>query len=256
MVITQSGHRMLRILNDLIDISKIEAGETTLNVEMFDLDEVVSDLYSFFKPQADKKQLKFTYKCSDNENKKIVETDRTKLSQIFANLISNAIKYTDEGSIHFECRADEERLMFSVKDTGIGIPDPVLDKIFDRFGRYETHHTKYREGVGLGLAISKAYADLLGGRLNVESVLGEGSVFSFEMPLKEGLLHNLPAGKDQNSSHDMQFQSQIVLIAEDDDDNYLYMEELLSETNLTLLRAENGKEAVDLVKQHPGINSY
>jgi PAS domain S-box-containing protein len=251
-VIMKSGQRMLRILNDLIDISKIEAGETALNIEAFDLEESMAGFYEFFLPEARKQGLELNYSTDIPSNQSIVQTDKTKVSQIFSNLISNALKYTDEGSVNFSCKVINEELFFEVSDTGVGISDAIIDKIFDRFGRYEKHHVKFREGVGLGLAICKAYADILGGSLDVESKIGEGSHFTYSMPLCEETVNGGKQEK-QNPSDPIKFKSQVVLIAEDDDHNYMYLEELLSETNLKLLRAENGKQAVELVKNNPDI---
>lgn len=251
-VIMQSGKRMLRILNDLIDISKIEAGEIHLNIEAFDAEEICRELYEFYNRQAAEKGLELHYTADFSEEGSIIQSDKTKISQIFSNLIGNAIKYTDDGQVSFRCRLRDNMLSFTVEDTGVGISKSNQKKIFDRFGRFEKHHQKFREGVGLGLAICKAYADMLGGSFDIESEIGEGSVFTYQMPTRDEDAEQTN-DKQHKAEKPVTFKKDVVLIAEDDDHNYMYLEELLSETNLQLLRAENGKDAVDLVKQNPDI---
>jgi len=184
-VIEQSGQRMLNIINDLIDISKIEAGETILRIRETNVNKMLHELHLFFMPDVNQKNIYFDYHCDLSDDESIIETDVTKLNQILTNLIKNAIKFTDNGSIKFGYKYKDNMLEFYVTDTGPGIPSEQKDLIFERF-RQGTHSlNKIHEGAGLGLAISKAYIELLGGSIWIESEIGKGSTFKFDMPIRQ-----------------------------------------------------------------------
>ena len=186
-VIEQSGKRMLDIINDLIDISKIEAGLIETNFREVNINEDLDALYAFFKPEAASKGLSLEYKKGLTRKESVIVTDQTKFNQIVTNLIKNAIKYTHEGRIEFGYRKKDAWLEFYVDDTGIGIADELKKKIFERFRQADLSHAKGFEGAGLGLSISKAFAELLEGNIWVESNSTGGSTFYFTLPyaLKE-----------------------------------------------------------------------
>jgi signal transduction histidine kinase len=181
-LVRKSSERLLDTINDIIEISKIQAKEATLNVSAFDLNESVSFLFDFFKPEANEKKLFLTLKNTISDKKITLQTDKNKLESILSNLIKNAIKFTHEGSIEFGIQQDNNVVRFYVKDTGIGIPAERQNAIFERFTQADLTITKPYEGSGLGLSISKAYADLLGGKISVESEEGKGSIFTFSLP--------------------------------------------------------------------------
>jgi len=181
-VIEKSGQRMLNIINDLIDISKIEAGETTLRIRKINVNRMLHELHLFFMPEGSKKNICIDFHCDLTENESTIETDGTKLNQVLTNLIKNALKFTEEGSINFGYRVKEQVLEFFVSDTGPGISDDQKDLIFERFRQSSLNLTRKYEGAGLGLAISKAYIELLGGSIWLESELGKGSTFFFTLP--------------------------------------------------------------------------
>ena len=180
-LIGKSGQRMLNIINDLVDISKIEAGETTLRIRKTNINRMLRELHLFFKPEADQKTLMINYHCDLSDESSFIETDDQKLNQILSNLIKNSIKFTDQGSITFGYKRQNSTLEFYVTDTGSGIAAEHKKIIFDRFRQGTLHLTRKHEGAGLGLAISKAYVELLGGELGVESDLGIGSTFRFNL---------------------------------------------------------------------------
>ncbi len=183
-VIEKSGQRMLNIINDLIDISKIEAGETIIRIRKTDLNKMLKEIHLFFIPEANFKTIQIDYHCGLPDESCNIETDSTKLSQILINLLKNAVKFTKEGSIHFGYKQIGSMIEFYVSDTGPGIPPEQTEQIFERFKQSTLNLTRNYEGAGLGLSISKAYVEMLGGSIRVESELGKGSIFLFELPLK------------------------------------------------------------------------
>lgn len=196
-IIEKSGIRMLNIINDIIDISKIESGEMQTLITETDVNEKIQDLYYFFKPEVESKGLKFQYKTSLPSEKSIVKTDGEKLFAVLINLVKNAIKFTNQGYIEigYELKQIEnknqrilnihEELEFFVKDSGIGIHSDYTEFIFERFRQGSESLNRSYEGAGLGLAISKAYIEMLGGTIRVESEKGKGSAFYFTIPYSE-----------------------------------------------------------------------
>lgn len=183
-VIEQSGHRMLNIINDLIDISKIEAGETTLRIRETNVNRILHDLHLFFMPEVNQKNINLDYHCDLSDIESMIETDVTKLNQILTNLIKNAVKFTDKGSISFGYKLKNKMLEFYISDSGPGIRPEQKDFIFERFRQGTQSLNKIHEGAGLGLAISKAYIELLGGTIWIESEFGKGSTFRFDTPIR------------------------------------------------------------------------
>lgn len=181
-MIEKSGLRMLNIINDLIDISKIEAGETTLRIKKTSINKMLRELHLFFIRESSQKNINLDYHCDLPEEESYIETDSTKLSQVLTNLIKNAIKFTEEGSVVFGYKQKNTMFEFFVADSGPGIPPEQKDLIFERFRQSTLNLTRKYEGAGLGLAISKAYVELLGGTIGIESELGKGSTFYFTLP--------------------------------------------------------------------------
>ena len=181
-LIQQSGQRMLNLINDLIDISRIEAGETKLQITPTPVNKVLRDLHAFFMPAVSINNLQLHCAPGLSDTESIIETDNGKLVQILTNLLQNALKFTRTGTIDFGYTRQGTALQFYVTDTGIGISDEMQEKIFDRFRQVDNTLTRNHEGSGLGLSISKAYAAMLGGKLSVQSVEGIGSTFTFTLP--------------------------------------------------------------------------
>lgn len=260
---------LLDIINDILDISKIESGQLPVNIEESDLNELFTDIYSFFKEyqkRINKQHIRFRLQalCTAQEN--MVLTDKVKLKQIFINLISNAFKFTDEGFIEGGCQLDEGNMLFYVTDTGIGIPADKHQFIFDRFTQLNQGGKKNIGGTGLGLSIVKALVNLLGGKIYLESEPGRGSTFYFTIPYKP-VKSLLAQPKSEEGQKEFYFSNKTVLIVEDDPFNAVYISEVLSKTGLNILIAENGREAIeksltqniDLVLMDirlPDINGY
>jgi PAS domain S-box-containing protein len=252
-IVIDSGNQLLGIVNDILDISRIEAGLVLLVKEKVSVNEMINALFAFFEPQAlDKKiQLKAVKSLSDEESELV--TDKLRLRQILTNLLNNALKFTEKGEIEFGYRKSEGYLQFYVMDTGIGIPGELHEKIFEPFHQAELEISYHYGGTGLGLSISRKLAELLGGKIWLESEKGKGSVFNFTIPCYSDFENARPesaeqAVKDQSAS-DMQ-----VLVAEDDDTNYLYLEKALTKENIKPIRAINGQQAVEICRGNPDIH--
>jgi PAS domain S-box-containing protein len=185
-IIEKSGKRMLNIINDIVDISKIEAGLMNLEIKETIINEQIEDIYAFFKPEAEAKGIRLSFKNSLPEKAAIIKTDSEKLYAILTNLVKNAIKYTLNGSIElgYSLKKEQEshKVEFYVKDTGVGIPKERQNAIFERFIQAEITNKMAHQGAGLGLAITKSYLEMAGGEIWVDSEEGKGSTFYFTLP--------------------------------------------------------------------------
>ena len=270
-VIQKSGERMLDIINNLLDISRIEAGLTKVKLVKTNLSELFIELDNFFKPECEKKGLELIFKLDQNGEKNCIFTDEEKLSAILTNLIKNAIKFTHEGSIEVECKNDGENTLFTVSDTGIGIAKDRQSAIFERFIQADIEDVDVYEGAGLGLAISKSFVKMLGGEIWVESfpeekidqtdslVVGEnmkhGSVFSFTIPCKGDVADKpdeIPGQTIQQKS--LELPKLKILIVEDDDLSLMFLEIALKPIANEILIAQSGMDAIDTVKNNPDID--
>jgi len=181
-IIEKSGARMLNTITDLIDISKIESGQTEISLSTVDINGQLDSMFAIFKPQADKKGVQLFVKSTPEIEGCHIHTDREKLETIFTQLLKNAIKYTNKGFIELGCESIDNYIRFYVKDTGIGIETDKQQAVFDRFTQADNSLSKNYEGAGLGLSITKAFVEMLGGNIYVESEPGNGSVFYFTIP--------------------------------------------------------------------------
>lgn len=184
-IIEQSGNRLLNIINDLIDVSKIEAGLMKVDVTETNINKQLEYIYSFFKPEVEAQGMELSYKAPLSANEATIQTDQEKVYAILTNLVKNAIKYSHEGAIVFGYTPKDEVLEFYVKDTGVGIPEDKQAAVFERFIREGHDGKKFRQGAGLGLTITKAYLEMLGGKIWLESRKGIGSTFYFTLPYKQ-----------------------------------------------------------------------
>jgi signal transduction histidine kinase len=182
-IIRKGGDRLLKIINDIIDISKIESGQMLVSISKTNISEQLQTVYSFFKPEADSKRIMLINTNESPAEDTIIDTDAQKIYAIHTNLIKNAIKFTQSGFVEFGFEKRNAHLEFFVKDTGIGISSEQKEFIFERFRQGNDTLTRNFEGTGLGLSISKAYVEMLGGKIWVESEYGKGSVFHFTIPV-------------------------------------------------------------------------
>lgn len=183
-IIEVSGRRMLNLLNDLIDISKIESGQMTVYESAVDINEINKTVFDFFSLEAQGKGLGLQYENSLSDDKAIIKTDKDKFYAVLSNVLKNAIKYTDQGKIDFGYQLKDGWIEYFVKDTGIGVPEDRQLAIFDRFVQADIADSMAKQGAGLGLSISKAFVEMLGGKIWVESYDGKGSCFYFTIPYR------------------------------------------------------------------------
>jgi PAS domain S-box-containing protein len=183
-IIEKNGLRMLNILNNIIDISKIEAGLMTCNLETTILNSIFIEIFESFKPEADIKLIDLRLILPENSDDEQLITDKFKLDAIIINLVKNALKYTDTGFVEFGYTKKETEYLLYVKDSGIGVAKDRFDAIFERFIQAEINDRLARQGTGLGLGIAKAYVELLGGKIWIDSELGKGSSFYFTIPFQ------------------------------------------------------------------------
>jgi CheY-like chemotaxis protein len=251
---------MLNIINNLIDISKIEAGQISLTLSDCNINEQLNYLQIFFYPEAKKKNLNLTYTTEFTDDESVIITDSEKLYAILSNLIKNSLKFTHKGSIEFGYRKKSGFLEFYVKDTGIGIPKNRQEAIFDRFVQADIEDKEVYEGAGLGLSITKAFVELLGGEIWLESVVDQGTCFYFTIPLKKAngtsVKETKKAEKTEKESivNKFMFGDLKVMIAEDESVSDQYLTAVISEITGNIFHARTGKEAVEIFKKNPDID--
>jgi signal transduction histidine kinase len=183
-MVNNSARHLLDLINDVLDISKIEAGQLNVLNETFHLPASVEKVIQSAQPLAEKKGLKLSVKIDPQIG--LISSDRRRVEQILLNLISNAVKFTEKGFIDVACITAENKIIISVRDTGIGIKKEDMNKLFNAFQQIESGLTRKYDGTGLGLSISKKLAELLGGKIIVESVWDKGSTFSFILSSEGG----------------------------------------------------------------------
>ena len=256
-IIEKSGKRMLNIINDIINISKVESGQIEVTNTETNVNEQIEYLQTFFKPEALQKNISINLIKELSPQDTFVITDREKLYAIVTNLIKNAIKFTNEGSIDFGCIKKGDYLEFFVKDTGLGISDSQKKIIFERFRQANDTISRTHEGSGLGLAISKAYVEMQGGKIWVESKEGKGSTFYFTIPyhskneLKEKIAvkKQISNVKEENNVKDLK-----VLIVEDDAISKLLITIAVKPYSREILKVTTGYEAVETCRNNPDID--
>lgn len=258
-IIYNNSKQLLNLINDIIDISKIESGQINVYNSETNLNFICTDLVRIFESELEKQNkqhidFKFENKLPDSES--VFYCDGGRITQILTNLIGNAIKFTDAGHIRFGYSIANENqfIEFYVADTGIGIEEKNIDLIFERFKQADDRINRKYGGTGLGLTISRELAGLLGGKLWVESDPGKGSIFRFTIPYetsdtKPAIISEFKSTEGKNN-----IEGKYILIVEDDYASYLYLESILEEKGAKLVWAETGLSAIELVKQNPLIS--
>lgn len=251
-----SNQYLISLINDILDMSRIESGKMELNVQPMDMEDFVRSLEGMMRPQAEQKGLRFIVenRCCQGL---VLVTDRLRLEQVLINIIGNAVKFTGEGGdVIFSITPEEgssggQRLTFSVKDTGIGIASEAMDSIFNAFEQAEKNTSVKYGGTGLGLAISSRLVQMMGGTLGVRSVLGEGSEFYFTLTLPIGKLDGQRPRSREPEHHD--FHGKRLLVVEDNLLNQEIAQSLLEMEGFLVETEENGQAALDAFGNHePG----
>jgi PAS domain S-box-containing protein len=244
-VIMKSSDHLLSIITDIVDISNIEANLIKTIKNEISVNSILNSLCNQFIPTAMEKNILMSCENGLSDSESIVLTDSTKLTQILSNLISNALKFTGEGYIKLSYKVLGEFIEFCVSDTGIGIPGEYHEKIFDRFYQIQSSDSRLYEGTGLGLAITQAYVELMGGKVWLDSEPGKGTSFFFTIPYEKPLVKTNPIVTTTVSKDFVFPVKKTILVAEDMDSNFKLIRYFLSGINADILRAENGKEAVE-----------
>lgn len=254
-IIKNSGENLLRIINDILDISKIEADMIVFEEHPLSIKEIFKSLQSMMHQKAKDKELELIYKAEENVPD-VLLGDPTRITQILINLTGNSIKFTKRGKVEVTAKViaeEKERsiLQFLVADTGIGIPEDKLNTIFERFKQAEDHTTRNYGGTGLGLSIAKQLVELQGGQMSITSKLEQGTQIMFTLPLKTTKeVFNVKTNDDEKKFDREELKKLKILLAEDNPINVKLVMSLLQDYEIEADVAENGKEAVEKVKNN------
>jgi len=268
-IINQRCSDLLEIINDILDIAKIESAQLTINIEECDLNFLFLELMAFFKEhqkRTGKDQINFKLEALPNGADNLILTDKGKLKQIMINLIGNAFKFTSSGAIEGGCKLNNGELMFYLSDTGIGIPSDKHEYIFERFSQLSQGQSRLYGGTGLGLSIVKGLVNLLGGNIWLESEIGKGTTFYFSIPYRK-INAVQPIQITTLAPEKYDFTDIKLLIVEDDLYNSEYLLEILSDTGFDIVHTEFGKESVKIALEQeinivlmdirlPDLNGY
>ncbi|HBX52835.1 MAG TPA: hypothetical protein DEH02_17355 [Bacteroidales bacterium] len=251
-LIQSSGNQLLSIINDVIDISKIEAGQVSVQLLETNINYLLEDVIRFYEPASRTKKIEIELQkyCQDAESFCI--TDEVKLRQILMNLAGNSIKFTSEGKVSIGYTKEKGKFIFFVKDTGIGISPENHKNIFNRFWQAPNSNGKIYGGTGLGLSVSKSLVEALGGNIWLSSAEGKGTDFYFSIPT------NMPVPETENKAQESKIitekskdiKGKTIIVAEDEEINFLYIKKLLTCQDMNVLWAKNGKEAIELLELH------
>ena len=258
--INASGSHLLSLVEDIFDISLIESGEVKIQNEDVNIFSFLNNIQKIIKSEQkkmNKQNIDIHHKLIEDDSAIMVHTDSRKLSQIFLNLLKNALKFTHEGHIEYgyikEKENDKSILKFFVKDTGIGISKEKQALIFDIFRQGDDTHTRKYEGVGIGLSVAKRLTELLGGKIWLESHDGKGSEFYFTIPLSNNSIkENKTISIETKKVNDL--SGKTLLIVEDVESNYIYLKALLKKLNINILWAKTGREAISFCNDYPEID--
>ena len=249
-VIRMKGNNLLSLIDDTIELSKFETGSIAINKTEFEIYPMLVELLDAFdarRVQLGKTNILLTLKVPEDQSGVKIFTDPGRLQQLLSNLLSNAIKFTVKGEVEFGYKKSGKFFKFYVKDTGIGIEDEIQDQIFNRFREVEETSSRKYGVTGLNLTISKHIVELLGGKIKVKSELNKGSRFQISIPVES------PKRKKSNMNEfedltTINWKDRVILIAEDEEINYRFLEAVVQKTQAQILRAKTGKEAVELCK--------
>ncbi len=261
-IIEKSGIRMLNIINDIISISKIESQQVEVSLSETNINEQVEYIYHFFRPEAEQKKLHISYKNELPKNEAFINTDREKVYAVLTNLVKNAIKFTQTGSIELGCSKKDGFFEFYVKDSGPGIPEGQMEMVFKRFRQGTKDLTLNHEGAGLGLSISKAYVEMLGGKIRAENNTGKngnasGAAFFFTIPdhpVKKTNHITLTTPTPTNKPQKKKIRKLNILLVEDDKFSEILITKMVKDFSGKFLTATTGIEAVNIFRKNADIN--
>lgn len=248
-LISNSGKDLLSLVDNIVDVAKIETDQLVMNKGKVSIDSLFNDIFTDYSKNTkliNQDDLELILDLPDEYKEITLYTDLFRLKQVFNNLIDNAIKFTDKGSVHFGIsNIWNDTVEFYVKDTGIGIAEKIQETIFKSFSKADNSYTKEYNGTGLGLSISKSLVELMGGEIRLVSHQGKGSVFYFTHKLPQKEVENIKQKYKNNNN----WEHLSILIVEDVEQNYQYLEYVLKSTKAKITWAKNGEEAVDYFKE-------
>jgi len=244
-----SAHSLLSIINDILDMSKIEAGKLELNPINYDFQLLLDNVHSMFSYVTKKKGIEFKYEI-EGKMPRYLYGDDIRLKQVLTNICGNAVKYTEKGFVKFKVTASEDKLTFEIKDSGIGMRKEDLPKLFNTFQRIETEQNRTIVGTGLGLSISKTFVEMMGGSIIVDSEYEQGSVFMIIIPIVLGKKEEVKSNKGLLEGHTLVAPDAKVLVVDDNEFNIRVAEGLLGLFKIEAHKASSGKEAIDLVQNN------
>ena len=253
-IIQNSGEDLLRLINDIIDLSKLEADDIEIMESDINIQYLFEELQKSFTRELQKRDKTGVHlSCHISEENIVAKTDSLRLRQVLSNLISNAVKFTERGSIVFSCEPKGKELVFSVADTGVGMPKEDQPRIFDRFTKFDYQGLNH-EGTGIGLAITARLIALLKGKIWFDSIPGKGSTFHFSIPYKTQTTKLLQPEESggTTSSHIIQ-NKKLILVVEDNEMSYCLIMEALKPLNLESFHVTDGKDAIDCIRANPDI---
>ncbi|MBE0646733.1 MAG: response regulator [Bacteroidales bacterium] len=259
--IHRGGQHLLEIIEDILNISVLEGGSvevTKTNIQLLPFLDQINEAVKEEKRKIKKAHLDVRFIQGEEELDIWLLTDKEKLKQILMNLLKNALKFTNEGSVEWGARKDVQEnraiLKLWIRDTGIGIPEPVREIIFDIFRQANESHTRTHGGTGLGLSVTRKLTELLGGSIWVESEEGKGSTFHVNIPLEGEMVSEKRKLPVEQPDEKLTLSGKIILVAEDEESNFELMEILLTGKGCHILWAKNGHEAIQLCSEHPEID--
>lgn len=258
-IIYHNGLLLVNLIDDIIDVTKIDTDKLTINKTKCNIDDLMFDLYTFFneiKFKQEKEHINIRLLNLNDDESTIVYTDGQRLRQVLSNLIGNAVKFTEKGHVDFGyiVKSEEQLINFFVRDTGIGIPDEQRDVVFDRFRQVQEGSNRKYGGTGIGLYLCKAIVEMLGGQIWFDSTVGEGSTFYFSIPYNE-ITFTIDNTTHQADYRSFDWHDKTILVAEDVETNFKYIKTVLTDTRAKILWARNGKEAVTIMHQNnPSID--
>ncbi len=250
-IIKSNGKRLLELINNILEVSKIESGVTEVKKSPVQLNSLLEEVYKTYRLEAETKGLDFVLKKGIDDFNATFVLDAAKLVQILNNLIGNALKFTKRGSITFGYELTGKMLEFFVSDTGKGISDADKEKIFQRFYQADYSFVRDFEGAGLGLSITQGLIQLIGGEIDVDSVPGKGTVFRFTLPAERYTTPEIKKEEDLKAKGNAVVN---ILLAEDDESAARLLEAFLNDKRFFIITARNGAEAVETVKKYPEID--
>lgn len=251
-MIQSGGEKLLTIISDIVDISKIDSKLLQLHLDDCNLNHCMLKLHQQFSIDSRSSNIELKMHTQLPDDASYIQTDEIRLNQVISNLLENALKFTYKGEIEFGYTIEEQNLVFFVKDTGIGISPIHHQTIFERFRQSDSEDTAKIKGTGLGLSIAKGLVELFGGKIWVDSILGKGANFYFQIP-------HIPTIKSCKIDTEVLntlviSENTTVLVAEDEQSNFIYIHDLLKRYQYNVIHAKNGKEAVKQIKTNRNID--